>query len=165
MLVDRSLAERLHPSADGNRCRDLQLNIRQSSGSLVEESGEGLREPERSRASHTDLQNQLIWAPGAHGDWTTNQRACMEWTWALYIVADVKLGLHVGFPTTGAGRGCVWLQLRLFCLPLDMFPLVELPCLASVGEDELSPDETQCARVDWCLCQSGEDWEERRRGM
>lgn len=138
-----------------------QAELRESCG-RVRGGIEGARE---SRASHTDLQNQLIWAPGAHGDWTTNQRACMEWTWALYIVADVKLGLHVGFPTTGAGRGCVWLQLRLFCLPLDMFPLVELPCLASVGEDELSPDETQCARVDWCLCQSGEDWEERRRGM
>jgi hypothetical protein len=53
MLADRSLAqlssEKLHPAADGNRCRDTQPNTRQSMGSLVEESGEGLRELEGSR--------------------------------------------------------------------------------------------------------------------
>ena len=67
MLADRSLAqlspERLHTAADGNRCRDPHLNIRQSSGSLVEEWEEGLRELERSRAPQ-DLQSQLIWAHG-----------------------------------------------------------------------------------------------------
>ena len=35
-----------------------------------------------------------------------------------------------------------------FCLHVGYVLLAELPCLASVGEDELSPDETQCARVD-----------------
>jgi hypothetical protein len=47
MLADRSLAqlsfERLHPAVDGNRCRDPQPNIRQSSReSCVEEGGIGL---------------------------------------------------------------------------------------------------------------------------
>jgi hypothetical protein len=43
-------SERLHPAADGNRCRNPQTNIRQkSSGSLVEELEEGLRELEESR--------------------------------------------------------------------------------------------------------------------
>ena len=35
--------ERLHPAADGNRCRDTQPNIRQSSGNLVEDLGRGIR--------------------------------------------------------------------------------------------------------------------------
>jgi hypothetical protein len=50
MLADRRLAylasERLDPAADGNRCRDLQPNIRQSLGNLVGKSGEELREME-----------------------------------------------------------------------------------------------------------------------
>ena len=40
-------------------------------------------------------------------------------------VADVQLGLHVGFPTTGVGA--------YPCLPLDLVPLNRLPCL--VGAD------------------------------
>jgi hypothetical protein len=40
IFADRNLAylssERLHSAADGNRCRDTQLNIRQSSGNLEE---------------------------------------------------------------------------------------------------------------------------------
>jgi hypothetical protein len=55
--------ERLHPAVDGNRCRDSQPNIRQSSGSLVKEWRIGLREPEGSRTPQ-DLQNQLPWAHG-----------------------------------------------------------------------------------------------------
>jgi hypothetical protein len=53
MLADRSLAslpfERRHPALDVKRSRDPQSNIRWSSGSLVEESGIELREPEGSR--------------------------------------------------------------------------------------------------------------------
>ena len=54
MLAERNLAqlslERLHPVTDGNRCRDPQPNIRQSSWSLVEELGIGLSKLEKSRA-------------------------------------------------------------------------------------------------------------------
>jgi hypothetical protein len=43
MLVDKILVylsrRRLHPAADGNRRRDPQLNIRQSSERLIEEFG------------------------------------------------------------------------------------------------------------------------------
>lgn len=39
-----TVIKRLHFSADGNRCKDSQSNIRQSLGSLVEEWEEGLRE-------------------------------------------------------------------------------------------------------------------------
>jgi hypothetical protein len=43
MLADRSLAElspeKLHPAADGNRCRDPEPNIRWSLERLVEELG------------------------------------------------------------------------------------------------------------------------------
>jgi hypothetical protein len=37
-------SERLHPTVDGNRCKDPQSNIRWSSGSLVEKLGEGLKD-------------------------------------------------------------------------------------------------------------------------
>jgi hypothetical protein len=47
-LADRSLAklssERPYPAANGKRCRDPQLSIRWSWGSLMEELGEGLRD-------------------------------------------------------------------------------------------------------------------------
>lgn len=41
-------------------------------------------------------------------------------------------------------RGCLWLG--VCCLPLYPFPLDRLPCLTSVREDALSPDETWWAR-------------------
>jgi hypothetical protein len=62
MLANRSLAqlssERLHLAADGDKCRNPQPSIRQGSGSIEEESGEGLR-IEGSRTSHEVLQSQL----------------------------------------------------------------------------------------------------------
>jgi hypothetical protein len=57
------------------------------------------------------------------------------------FVADVQLGLHVASLTTGAGA------VFECCLTLDSFPLAGLPCLASVGEDALSPDVTWFART------------------
>jgi hypothetical protein len=39
----------IYPGSDGNRCRDPQPNIRQSSGNLVEGGEEELKKPERSR--------------------------------------------------------------------------------------------------------------------
>ena len=53
-------------------------------------------------------------------------------------VADAQLGLHVGPQQLGVGA----ISDSLCCLPLDPFPLAGLPCLVSVGEDALSPDET-----------------------
>jgi hypothetical protein len=38
-----------NPTADGNKYRDKQPNIRQSLGNLVEVGNEGLVEPERSK--------------------------------------------------------------------------------------------------------------------
>lgn len=40
---------RLHPAADGNRCKDQQPNIRRSSRSLVKELGMGWNKREGSR--------------------------------------------------------------------------------------------------------------------
>lgn len=52
MLVVRSLvwlySERLHATIDQGRRRDPQTDIGWSSGSQVEELGEGLREPEET---------------------------------------------------------------------------------------------------------------------
>ena len=53
ILIDQYLAqlsseERLYPTTDGNRCRDKQPNISQSSGNPIE-GEEGLKEPEVSR--------------------------------------------------------------------------------------------------------------------
>jgi len=67
MLADRSLAqlssERLHLSVDRNKCRDLQPNIRQNSGSLVEELGVGLKK------HHKKTYKTKLHAPmGAHRD-------------------------------------------------------------------------------------------------
>jgi hypothetical protein len=47
MLADRSLErlsfEMLHPAADSDGCRDPQLKIRWSLGTIMEELGEGLK--------------------------------------------------------------------------------------------------------------------------
>jgi hypothetical protein len=49
MFLDRSLvqlsSEKLYLAASGNRYRDPQPNMKYSYGSLVEELGEGLRDP------------------------------------------------------------------------------------------------------------------------
>lgn len=55
---------------------ETQTSIWPSFWSHVEEEGIGLREPEASRTPQEDIQSQLVWAMGAHRDWTTNQRAC-----------------------------------------------------------------------------------------
>jgi hypothetical protein len=49
MFCYTSRQERLRPTAAGNRWKDPQPNIRQSSGNLVEEGEEGMKEPEGSR--------------------------------------------------------------------------------------------------------------------
>jgi hypothetical protein len=49
---------------DGNRCKDPQPNIKQSSGKLVKEWEIELSKPERSRTPQEDLQSQLTWAQG-----------------------------------------------------------------------------------------------------
>jgi hypothetical protein len=43
------------------RCRDRQPNIGQSSGNLVEELGEELRDPKRIGNPQEDQQSQLTW--------------------------------------------------------------------------------------------------------
>ena len=53
MLADRNLAqlssEGLHLEANGKRGQGSHPNIRWSSGSLMEEWGEGFRDPNRTR--------------------------------------------------------------------------------------------------------------------
>lgn len=52
--------EGLHPAPYGNRCRDSQLNVRQSLGNPSEEWKEGLQKPEESRSPlEHGPQNQL----------------------------------------------------------------------------------------------------------
>ena len=58
-------SERLHPAANRNRCRDPQLNIGCSLGSLVEELGEGLRDLKRTEPTRDGTINK-----GASIDWT-----------------------------------------------------------------------------------------------
>jgi hypothetical protein len=69
MLAERSLiqlsSERLHPAADQNRFRDPQPNIRQSLGSLVEQLGEELRDPEGIGTPQEDQQSEQTWTFGA----------------------------------------------------------------------------------------------------
>jgi hypothetical protein len=142
MLVDRSLAqlssERLPPAADGNRGKNPQPNTRQSSGCLVEESGTGLSELERSRTPQEDLWSQLTWAHwGSQG--LKHQPKNMQGLDLdpLHILTDVQLGLHV-CPLRTETRAvfdsvaCLWIPI----------PLVGLPSQTSVGEDVLSPATT-----------------------
>lgn len=69
MLTDRILvqlsAERFHPGADGNKCRDPQLNKKHSSESLVEKLGEGLQDLKEIGLPQEDQQGQLSWTLGA----------------------------------------------------------------------------------------------------
>jgi hypothetical protein len=66
-------------AANGKRCRDPQPNIRWSSGSLVEELGEGLRDPMRTLTPQESQQSQLPWT--LEGSQRLNQhRVSMGWT-------------------------------------------------------------------------------------
>ena len=67
------------------------------------------------------------------------------WTKAnLTYIAEVQLGPHVIYPTTGVGDVS---DLDSVACILISFPLHGLPCLALVGDDELSLDEASCGRV------------------
>jgi hypothetical protein len=59
-LADRNLAQlsskKLHPAANGKRCRKLQPNTGWCSGSLMEELGKGLRNPKRTGLPQEDQQ-------------------------------------------------------------------------------------------------------------
>ena len=72
MLVDRSLAqlssEKLHPAADGKRCRDQQKNIRQSPGNLMEREKERLEETEGQGHHKNTYRIDQLKSIGAHTD-------------------------------------------------------------------------------------------------
>lgn len=51
----------IREASDGQRCRYPQTNLNRNLGNPVEDGEEGL-EPERSKTSQVDLQNQLPWA-------------------------------------------------------------------------------------------------------
>ena len=68
MLAVRNLAwlssKRLHPAADGNRCKDPQSNARQTLGSLMEDLEEGLKNPKWERDSSkrpTESTDLALW--------------------------------------------------------------------------------------------------------
>ena len=50
----------LHPAADGNRCRDLQSSIRQSSKSSAEDWGIRLNKPKESKTPHEDRESNNL---------------------------------------------------------------------------------------------------------
>jgi hypothetical protein len=73
MLTGRSLAYLSSESSTNvKRCRHPQPNIRQSSGNLVEELGEGIKDLKGILMRQEDQQIQRTWSLGALRDGTTN---------------------------------------------------------------------------------------------
>jgi hypothetical protein len=113
-------------------------NIRQSCG-IVEELGEGLKDPEGIETPQKDQQNQLIWTLGSSQrlNYQPKRKHGLDLAHPnppyIYIV-DIQLIFSGGFPSIWSGN-CSW----ICCLVENIIPLTELPCLASVGEDEHSP--------------------------
>ena len=57
MFLDSNLSsERIHQAVNGKTCGDSHPNITWNSGNLVEEVGEGLRDPKRTRTPQEDQQ-------------------------------------------------------------------------------------------------------------
>lgn len=65
---------------------------------------------------------------GAHRNWTTSQRAYMD-LGPIHVCSRCSVGSPYGYPNIWNEN---YLWLRLCCLPLNLFPLAGLPCLASV---------------------------------
>jgi hypothetical protein len=59
-----TVSELLHPADNGKACRDSRPNVRWSSGSLVEELGEGSKDSKKTEIALEDQQSQLIWTFG-----------------------------------------------------------------------------------------------------
>ena len=101
--------------------------------------GEGLRELEGSREPQEDPQSQLSWAHGGSQRLNHQPKRMHGLDLSpLYICSRYAAWSSCGSPNNWS-RGCLW----LCCLPLDLLPLAELPGLAAVGEDAMSPDETR----------------------
>ena len=57
-------SERLHPTANGKRCRDSNPNIKWNFRSLSEELGERLRDLKKTGTPQEDQESQLVWILG-----------------------------------------------------------------------------------------------------
>jgi len=129
---------------DGKRCKDPQLNIRQSLGDIVEEGEKWLKKPERSRTVLENLKNQVTW----------DHRVSLRLNHQPESMHGTDLGpLHIlnrcaawsSFWATNSRRqGCLW----LCCLSLDTFLLTGLSWLTSV-EDIPSPTVAWYAKGSW----------------
>ena len=99
--------ERFHPATDGNRCRDPQPNIKQTSGSLVEEWGIQMSKLEGAKDTQGPTESLSPWRL-KKTELPAKKHAGAPCT----FVADVQLGLHVCLLTIGAGAvsiACHWL--------------------------------------------------------
>ena len=112
-------------------------NIRQSSGSLVEEWGLELSNPEVERMPQEDLQSQLTWV---HGDSQrlNHQPNTMQ---ALDLGPLYICSRCAAWPSCGSSANN-WS--RTLLPALDPLSLPGLPGWASVGEDVPSPIGTRC---------------------
>lgn len=129
-------SERLYPTANGNRYRDTRPKIRWSSGILVEEVWEGLRDLKSVGTPQKGQQSQHTKAPCTY-------------------VAEVKRVLQLG-PRTSEG-GCS----SICCLPVDPIPLAELPSLVSVVEDVPCSAVTRCPECGWMVGDTQMDTQEQ----
>jgi hypothetical protein len=138
-------SERLYPAADGNMCRDPQPNIRWSLGILVDELEEKM---EGVRGVKDTTRRPTVHQLEAHGDSQrlNDQPKSMYGLdlGPLHLCSRCAAWFSCWSPNNWR-RGCLWL-----CgLPLDPLLLAGLSCLASVGEEVLSPALTWCARAGW----------------
>lgn len=125
----------LHPAVERNKCRVPLPHTGLSFGNIMKELRKGLRDLKGIETPQEYQQSQLTWTfsisqtlkhqlKSKHG----------PRPWLLSHVTHEPLGLHAGYPITGAGaipNSVAWL----------------LPWLTSVGEDMLIPAETSCGKV------------------
>ena len=128
------------PAVDWNRCRDPQSNIRQSSESLVEELGKGLRNLDGIGTPQEDQWCPLTWTLGDF------QRLSYQ----LKNIQGLDLGhLHIGSLVFMRIPQQLEQGLTLTLLPTcRCCPPTELSWLAS-AEDVPSPTVTRGVRLGW----------------
>ena len=155
-----------------NKETHSQMKLGESCGSI----GGRIEEIEGSRTPQEDLQSQLTWVIGGSQGLNHQPKRMHILDLGLpYICSRYAAWSSYGTPNNWS-RGCLW----LFCLLLNLFPLTELPYLASVREDRPNPAATYCSRKGWypvggLLFSKGEgemgrgkvwgwDWEEIKEG-
>jgi hypothetical protein len=119
----------------------------QRSGNLLEEGEEVLKDPERSRTLHKNLQNQVTWNHRGPQRLNQQSKSMQGMDLGLINMCSRCLAWLLCGNCNSRSRACFWLCCKL--KDRNPCPITGLPCLASVGESAPSSTAICWAKGGW----------------